>query len=150
MSLPLFLWLVLACTTSTTTIPYDPTCTVAIAVEGDNAVRPGDVVTLIGTPFTRAPDTAIRLDGAAAAVTEVVREGCDECDTCEAATCLPCTSCPDCDAVCTACVERVRFVVPAVAVGDRPVVLVNAYGASDPAFLLVYPADTDDTDDTDR
>jgi hypothetical protein len=37
----------------------------------------------------------------------------------------------------------VRFVVPAVPTGDRAVVLVNAYGTSDPAFLIVGATDTD-------
>lgn len=146
----MFLLIWFACNTSTSTLTYDPTCTVAIAVEGDGLVSPGDVVTLVGTPFTRVNDTAIRVDGLPATVTEVVREGCAECDACAAATCLPCTSCPDCDAVCEACVEQVRFVVPDVAIGDRAVVLVNAYGTSDPAFLVVGAADTDVDTDTDR
>lgn len=146
MSLPVFLWMILACGSSTQTIGYDPTCSVSIAVEGDGLVAPGAVVTLVGTPFTRVNDTAVRVDGVPATITEVVREGCEACDSCAAATCSPCTSCPDCDDECTTCVERVRFVVPEVPLGDRAVVLVNAYGTSDPAFLIVGASDTDDTD----
>lgn len=144
----LLLTLLLGCPSTSSSTTFDPTCTVAIAIEGAAAVSVGDTVTLVGTPFTRSADTVVRVGGVDVGMPEIVREGCDDCDACGASSCLACLACTTCEEPCATCVERARFVVPALAPGEYAVVMANGVGVSDPAFLVVVPGDTDagDTD----
>ena len=121
-----------------TTTPTD-LCAVEMSLSPSEAL-PGDTVDAVGGPFTFVADTTVRVDGFTAEVLEIERsEDCLFCDACvESAGCTGCErSCPDCDAICETCIETTRFVVPEVPPGERPVVLLNRYGATDSESLLV-------------
>lgn len=160
-----------ACVTSTASV--NVTCLVEGACSSESAA-PGDAVTFTGTPLTALSDTWVSVGGVPAEVVDVVRENCTLCDACkvsEASTCHGCGTCAACEESCASCEETLTFIVPDAPPGPQPVIVVNAYGATEGVSLLVTapvgdsdaldtdapPADSDptppvatDLDDTDR
>lgn len=110
----------------------------------------GDVVQLLGGPFTQPDDTIVRVAGVTAALGDSVP--CALCDACvvrEACVCAG--ACATCDDECADCTPTLAFTVPDVAPGVTSVVLVNSFGATGDLWLTVLPApvDTDVPVDTD-
>lgn len=152
MTLALVLGVAACAQTVTVTFPH---CGVDAVLSADSG-RVGDTITLTGRPMTDAPDTEVRLGGERALVLSVDRNDCTLCDECiVAAECSPCGTCDACAIACESCVQTVTFNVPEVSDGERPVVLINAYGSTAPLGFEVVPLadlDTDtpgDTDDSD-
>jgi hypothetical protein len=128
-----------------------PVCDVDLTDPGLSGA-PGDAVTLTASPLSEAYDTIVLVGGARAEVTAVSRDGCDACDTCRSEEdCGSCGACSTCDAVCDACVETATFLVPDLAPGPAPLVLVNRLGQSATWTFEVLPAaaDSDTPADTD-
>lgn len=104
---------------------------------------------LTGAPFSTSQDSAVRVGGVAAALTQVDRGSCEVCDTCAAENGCNCGVCDACATACADCVQTVGFLVPDVAAGPQPVVLINRYGVADGLSLTVEAAEDTDSD-TDR
>ena len=139
-----------ACVTSTPSVSV--TCLIEGACSSETAA-PGQLVTFRGTPLTAPEDTWISVGGVPAEVVDVDRQNCTICDACklsEAATCHGCGTCAACEESCASCEETLTFLVPDAPPGPQPVVVVNAYGATDGVTILVTtPVDDSDALDPD-
>ncbi len=137
----LSLLLLLACETLST--PDAPTCALGAPTLSPTSAAPGDIVVITLAPLTEAWDTAVTVGAARATLSGVDRVGCDDCDDClDTGGCSACDdACDDaCGSLCDACVETVTFVVPELAAGEYPVVLVNRHGRSADIALTVVAA----------
>lgn len=124
-------------------------CSLDVALSPTEA-HVGDVVQLLGGPFTQPDDTIVRVDGVAAVLGDTTR--CELCDACVAEQGCSCVhACATCEAACADCTPTLAFTVPDVAPGVTSVVLVNSFGATGDLLLTVLPApvDTDVPVDTD-
>ena len=145
----MFLWLVLACTTTSSSLSL--TCDLSTPVLAPAAAAPGETVVATTGPLTESWDTTVSVGSVAASGVVVARQECDACDECvSAAECNVCLECDDCIADCATCVETVTFTVPDAALGATTVTITNLHAASAPvAFVVVEPgSDTGDTGDT--
>ncbi|MEC7946503.1 MAG: hypothetical protein VX265_02980 [Myxococcota bacterium] len=138
------LWLFACSTTEVVTLG---TCDVALFAPDVDAARPGDPVTLGGTPLTTDWDTVVYVGGVEAEVTALDRVGCETCDACRVESlCTECGDCDDCDRVCAEqCDEFLTFLVPEVAPGIVDVWLINRHGRSDALPLTVLESDPTDS-----
>ena len=145
-----FFGMLTACDTAATTFPE--TCELPALVPESTAL-PGDAVWADGRAMTSVNDTVVTVGSSVATVLDVERTGCDDRDTCRTDNaCNACADCDECAAETAACVERVRFTVPAdVASGDQVITLRNGYGTTQNGTLTVLAQDAgDDTADTAR
>lgn len=138
------------CGCTLSAVEYPATCTLPTPVP-EAPAAPGTALWATGGGLTSLNDTVVTVGSSQAEVLVVDRAGCDALDTCRSDN--GCGTCVDCDA-CAAdeasCVERVKFKVPAVGVGDQAFTVRNAYGTSGTGTLTVLGADTGgDTGDTD-
>ncbi|GDX80093.1 hypothetical protein LBMAG42_19040 [Deltaproteobacteria bacterium] len=149
----MFLWLVLGCTTTSSSLSL--TCDLAAPALSPTEAAVGETVVAITGPLTESWDTTVSVGSTPASGVVVTRQDCDACDECVAAAeCNVCLECDECITDCAACVETVSFVVPEVALGATTVTITNLHAASAPvAFTVVEAAadtgtDTGDTGDT--
>ncbi len=145
----MFLWLALACDTSSEALSLH--CTLDTPVFSPAEAAPGDTVVATTAPLTEVWDTTVQVGTDAASVVAVDRNECSACDTCrETVGCTSCDECTDCAEDCATCVQTVSFTVPAVAVGATTVTITNIHGATAEGRLVVVEssADTGDTGDT--
>jgi hypothetical protein len=132
-----------ACTTSD--VVTLGTCDVALFTPSAEQVRPGEPLTLGGTPLTTDWDTVVYVGGVEAEVTAVSRVGCKTCDTCRTESlCTECGDCDDCDRLCAEqCDETLTVLVPDVDPGIADVWIINRHGRSETLQVTVLSADTD-------
>ncbi len=148
----MFLWLVLACTTTSSSLSL--TCDLSTPVFTPAEAAPGATVVAATGPLTESWDTTVSVGSTPATGVVVARQDCDACDECfSAAECNVCGECDDCIADCATCVETVSFTVPDVALGSTSVTITNLHAASAPTAFVVVEADTggdtaSDTGDT--
>jgi len=133
---------------STTSVVTLGTCDVGLFALSADGVRPGEPLTLDGTPLTTDWDTIVYIGGVQAELTALDRVGCETCDTCRAeALCTECGECDTCDRLChEQCSETLTVLVPDLDPGPTEVWLINRHGRSDSLSVTILlpdePADT--------
>jgi hypothetical protein len=139
--MPLFFILFsLGCTQQV--ITTNPTCTLDLGLEVTE-VYAGELITVTGGPFTSLYDTRAHIRGVDSELSELNRTDCAICDACqEEAECNGCLSCLDCEASCETCVQSIVVRVPDISAGTANLILLNAYGSSQPLPLLILHSDT--------
>lgn len=127
-----------------------PTCDLAGVVEPATG-EPGDAIVITLGPVLDQYDTLVQVGGTNANVTDVDRDNCSACDACrEFHECLSCDSCVICSEDCNLCVETVTFAVPELAAQSTSIVVISAFGSTEPIPFSVLPTDTSDTGGGDR
>lgn len=136
-----------ACTT--TAVVTLGTCDVALFTPSAEELRPGEPLTLGGTPLTTDWDTVVYVGGVEAEVTALERVGCQTCDTCRTESlCTECGDCDDCDRLCAEqCDETLTVLVPDVEPGPADVWIINRHGRSETLQITVLGAGEDDVPD---
>ena len=149
----MYLWLVLACTTTSSSLSL--TCDLTTPGLSPAEAAPGETVVATTGPLTESWDTTVFVGSTPATGVVVTRQDCDACDECvNAAECNVCGECNECVSDCSTCIETVTFTVPEGALGATTVTPTNLHASSSPvAFGVGEPApgdsgDTADSEDT--
>lgn len=134
---------------STTAVVTLGTCDVGLFAPSAESVRPGEPLTLGGTPLTTDWDTRVYVGGVEAEITALDRVGCKTCDTCRTESlCTECGDCDDCDRLCAEqCDESLTVLVPDLAPGPADIWIINRHGRSETLVVTVLAADQDDAPD---
>lgn len=144
----MFLWMVLACTTTSSSLSL--TCDLSAPAFAPPEAAPGETVVATTGPLTETWDTTVSVGSTPATGVVVARQDCDACDECvSAAECNVCLECDDCIADCATCVETVSFTVPDVALGATTVTITNLHASSAPVAFVVVEAGADTGEGTD-
>jgi hypothetical protein len=130
---------------TTTPVVTLGTCDVGLFAPSAEEVRPGEPLTLGGTPLTTDWDTLVYVGGIEAEITSLERVGCETCDTCRTESlCTACGDCDVCDRLCAEqCDETLTVLVPELEPGPADVWIINRHGRSETLVVTVLAADED-------
>jgi len=137
-------WILSSCTGAS--VEVFEQCTVEVRLSDDRAT-PGTSIVATGGPFGEAYDNVVQVDGVRAEVESTDQQpvtdtggapldplACESCDQCRTRNAGHCNRCKT---QCASCVETLTFVVPVKDAGPGSVVVMNAFGGSEPVPFTV-------------